>query len=112
MSPDTREFKILMWVQRGKKQIQRPRSGGGLQRAVFFYRCFEIGKKNASMAGPCESLSIFIIFEGSNTEVKCVVSDLSVEIRVKNNPPGCISISDCRVSDQNFCKNQLFYTVK
>ena len=39
------------------------------------------------MAGPCERLSIVIIFEGSNTEVKCVVSDLSVEIRAKNNPP-------------------------
>ena len=31
--------------------------------------------------------------------------------RGKNTPPGCIEISDCRVSDKNFCRVKFFPTV-
>ena len=77
-----------------------------------FYRCFEIGKKTAAMAGPCERLSIVIIFEGSNTEVKCVVSDLSVEIKVKNNPPWLHEHFRLSGVGSKFLQESIFYTVK
>ena len=62
------------------------------------------------MAGPCERLSIVIIFEGSNTEVKCVVSDLSVEIR-EIIPPVASAFPTVRCRMKIFARIN-FFTVK